>query len=83
MIRAVSFALKLCAVFIALVIILVAGLWMSGFGFGVRVGGNIYADEVYDTSVYAWLLYLLVAIEAIVIAIISTLSRYARKAINH
>ena len=62
--------LKLMAGFVGLVILGLITVWRAGFTIGVRLGQNVFADEMGGVNAYLWLVGLLLLIELLLVALL-------------
>ena len=79
MLTVVLVILRLLAALIAIAVAVLAGLWLMGIGrigIGIRLNGNIYAEEFGGVSTDVWLIGALIMAEAVVVSLSIFLSRY-------
>jgi hypothetical protein len=58
-----NLVLKIIAVVTGLLIVCLFVIKLTGGSIGIRIGGNMFADQIAGISVYSWLLGILALIE--------------------
>jgi hypothetical protein len=77
MMKLVLLMLKIVAILVAVAIVWIASLWMTGTELGFRIGGHLFADGAGREGGHLWLIAFLVIAELLILSLLRLLSWHA------